>query len=102
MNKKILIFDGTCAIGFSIVKKINTEDYSPVIISRNTDSKMSQKIVINETIRKAIVNRRTIPKTGQGDDFGDLSSFIISKKNSWITEQILHIDGVRSNLRIKA
>jgi len=101
MNKKKLI-DGTCAIGFAIAKKLNAEDYSPVIISRNIDSKMSQKIIINETIRKAIENMRPIPKTGQGDDFGDLSSFIISKKNSWITEQILHIDGVRSNLRIKA
>ena len=35
MSKKILIFGGTGAIGFSIAKKMNEEGYSPVIISRN-------------------------------------------------------------------
>ena len=38
MNKKILIFGGTGAIGFSIAKKISEENYTPVIISRNIDT----------------------------------------------------------------
>ena len=53
-------------------------------------------------IRKAIENMHPIPKVGQGEDFGDLSSFLLSEKNSWITGQIFHIDGGRSTLRIKA
>ena len=67
-----------------------------------TDSKMSQKMVSNENIRKAIENMHPIPKIGQGEDFGDLSSFLLSEKNSWITGQIFHIDGGRSTLRLKA
>ncbi|MBD1147508.1 SDR family oxidoreductase [Pelagibacterales bacterium SAG-MED31] len=67
-----------------------------------TDSKMSQKMISNETIRKAIENMHPIPKIGQGEDFGDLSSFLLSEKNNWITGQIFHIDGGRSTLRIKA
>ena len=67
-----------------------------------TDSKMSQKMVSNEAIRKAIENMHPIPKIGEGEDFGDLSSFLLSRKNSWITGQIFHIDGGRSTLRIKA
>ena len=66
-----------------------------------TDSKMSQKMVSNENIRKAIENMHPIPKIGQGEDFGDLSYFLLSQKNSWITGQIFHIDGGRSTLRIK-
>ena len=66
-----------------------------------TNSKMSQKIVSNENIRKAIENMHPIPKIGQGEDFGDLSYFLLSQKNSWITGQIFHIDGGRSTLRLK-
>ena len=67
-----------------------------------TDSKMSQKMLSNETIRKAIENMHPIPKIGTGEDFADFSSFLLSKKNNWITGQIFHIDGGRSTLRIKA
>ena len=63
---------------------------------------MSQKMVSNETIRKAIENMHPIPKIGNGEDFGDMASFLLSEKNNWITGQILHIDGGRSTLRIKA
>ena len=42
MNKKILIFGGTGAIGFSIAKKMNEEGYSPVIISRNKEDLASK------------------------------------------------------------
>jgi NAD(P)-dependent dehydrogenase (short-subunit alcohol dehydrogenase family) len=67
-----------------------------------TDSKMSQKMLSNETMKKAIENMHPIPKIGAGDDFGELSSFLLSERNKWITGQIFHIDGGRSTLRIKA
>ena len=41
---------------------------------------MSQNIVSNKTIRKAVENMHPIPKIDQGEDFGDLSSFHLSKK----------------------
>ena len=65
-----------------------------------TNSKMSQKMVSNDTIRKVIENMHPIPTIGQGEDFGNLSSFLLNKKNTWITGQIFHIDGSRSTLRI--
>ena len=41
---------------------------------------MSQKMVSNDTVRKAIENMHPIPKIGQGEDFGNLSSFLLSEK----------------------
>ena len=41
---------------------------------------MSQKMFSNDTIRKNIENMHSIPKIGQGEDFGNLSSFLLSKK----------------------
>ena len=58
---------------------------------------MSQKMLSNETIRKAIENMRPIPKTGQGDDFGDLSSFIISKKIAGLLNKFYILIEVKQN-----
>ena len=67
-----------------------------------TDAKMTQKLVSNEAIKKAIENMHPLPKIGVGEDFSDIGSFLLSDKNSWITGQIFHIDGGRSTLRIKS
>ena len=88
----------TLSLAAEFAPKIRVNCIAPSL----TDSKMSQKMVSNETIKKAIENMHPIPKIGQGEDFGDLSSFLLSEKNSWITGQIFHIDGGRSTLRIKA
>ncbi len=37
MKKKILIFGGTGAIGFSIAKNLKNQGYDPIIISRNKE-----------------------------------------------------------------
>ena len=88
----------TLSLAAEFAPKIRVNCIAPSL----TDSKMSKKMVSNETIKKAIENMHPIPKIGQGEDFGDLSSFLLSEKNSWITGQIFHIDGGRSTLRIKA
>ncbi len=88
----------TLSLAAEFAPKIRVNCIAPSL----TDSKMSQKIVSNDTIRKAIENMHPIPKIGQGQDFADLSSFLLSEKNNWITGQIFHIDGGRSTLRIKA
>ena len=63
---------------------------------------MTQKLISNETIKKAIENMHPIPKIGSGNEFSDIGCFLLSNKNSWITGQIFHIDGGRSTLRIKS
>ena len=88
----------TLSLAAEFAPKIRVNCIAPSL----TDSKMSQKMLSNETIRKAIENMHPIPKIGEGEDFADFSSFLLSEKNNWITGQIFHIDGGRSTLRIKA
>ena len=88
----------TLSLAAEFAPKIRVNCIAPSL----TDSKMSQKMLSNETLKKAIENMHPIPKIGQGDDFGELSSFLLSEKNNWITGQIFHIDGGRSTLRIKS
>ena len=67
-----------------------------------TAAKMTKNIIKNENIKKAIEIMHPIPKIGEGEDFAEISAYLLSKDNKWMTGQILHIDGGRSTLRIKA
>ena len=88
----------TLSLAAEFAPKIRVNCIAPSL----TDAKMTQKLISNETIKKAIENMHPLPKIGSGDDFSDIGSFLLSDKNSWITGQIFHIDGGRSSLRIKS
>ena len=66
-----------------------------------TESKMSENILSNESIKKAIELIHPIPKLGIGKDYSKLAAFLLGEDNKWITGQIIHVDGGRSTLRKK-
>ena len=88
----------TLSLAAEFAPKIRVNCIAPSL----TDAKMTQKLINNETIKKAIENMHPLPKIGSGEDFSDIGSFLLSNKNNWITGQIFHIDGGRSTLRIKS
>jgi len=88
----------TLSLAAEFAPKIRVNCIAPSL----TDAKMTQKLISNENIKKAIENMHPLPKIGSGEDFSDIGSFLLSDKNSWITGQIFHIDGGRSSLRIKS
>ncbi len=88
----------TLSLAAEFAPKIRVNCIAPSL----TNSKMTQKLISNETIKKAIENMHPLPKIGSGDDFSDIGSYLLSDKNNWITGQIFHIDGGRSTLRIKS
>ena len=88
----------TLSLAAEFAPKVRVNCIAPSL----TDAKMTQKLISNETIKKAIENMHPLPKIGSGEDFSDIGSFLLSDKNSWITGQIFHIDGGRSTLRIKS
>lgn len=88
----------TLSLAAEFAPKIRVNCIAPSL----TDAKMSRNMIKNENIRKAIEGMHPIPKIGEGSDFAELGSYLLSENNKWITGQILHIDGGRSTLRIKA
>ena len=58
-----------------------------------TESEMSKSIISNQNIKKTIESLHPIPKIGQPDDHSKLAAYLLGKSNSWITGQILNIDG---------
>ena len=88
----------TLSLAAEFAPKIRVNCIAPSL----TDAKMTQNLISNVTIKKAIENMHPLPKIGSGDDFSDIGSFLLSARNNWITGQIFHIDGGRSTLRIKS
>ena len=88
----------TLSLAAEFAPKIRVNCIAPSL----TDSKMSQNMIKNENIKKAIGEMHPIPKIGEGSDFAELGSYLLSENNKWITGQILHIDGGRSTFRTKA
>lgn len=88
----------TLSLAAEFASKIRVNCIAPSI----TDSKMTKNIISNENIRKAICNMHPMPKIGEGQDFAKLAAFLLGNYNTWITGQVIGIDGGRSTLRIKA
>tara|TARA_B100000676_G_scaffold233899_1_gene233326 strand:+ start:669 stop:1433 length:765 start_codon:yes stop_codon:yes gene_type:complete len=81
-------------------------DYAPKIrfntISPSLSiSKMSNFMISNEKIAEGIGKLHPMSRLGTGDDIGNLASFLVSKKASWITGQNFQLDGGRSTLITK-
>ena len=88
----------TLALAAEFAPKVKVNCIAPSL----TNAKMTQNILKNENIKKAIEVMHPIPRVGEGSDFAEIGSYLLSESNQWITGQIFHIDGGRSTLRIKA
>ena len=50
-----------------------------------TNSNMTNSIISNINLKKAIEVMHPIPKIGEGDDFSHIGAFLLSEKNKWMT-----------------
>lgn len=62
---------------------------------------LSQSILTSETMTNAIKQLHPLQRLGTADDAASLASFLLSSDASWITGQIIAVDGGRSALRTK-
>lgn len=69
---------------------------SPSII----ETKLSNRILRNETTKNKIINDNPMKRIGQPDDVAYMIEFLLSDKSSWITGQSIHIDGGLNNIKI--
>ncbi len=63
-----------------------------------SNSKMASKMLRNEKISEAIAKQHPLKRLGEGYDSAALAKFLLSKNSSWITGQIIGVDGGRSNV----
>lgn len=64
-----------------------------------TDTPLATSLLNTEQKREANAQRHPLKRIGTSEDISNLVEFILSPKASWITGQILHIDGGMSTLK---
>ncbi|MDZ7822938.1 MAG: SDR family oxidoreductase [Ahrensia sp.] len=66
-----------------------------------TDTQLASSMTSSEQMSKAIAAMHPIPRLGQPSDMAALAEVLLTQKGSWITGQIIGVDGGRSTLRTK-
>ena len=63
-----------------------------------TKSKISEPILKNTLIADGIAKAHPLKRLGEGKDSASLAKFLITDERSWITGQVIAVDGGRSRL----
>ena len=64
-----------------------------------TDTPLANKLLSDENKKEAAAKRHPLQKYGHANDIASMACFLLSKDASFITGQIIKIDGGLSNLR---
>ena len=63
-----------------------------------TNSKIAQPMLKNSSIAEGIAKAHPLKRLGEGKDSASLAKFLITEDSSWVTGQIIAVDGGRSKL----
>lgn len=80
-------------------------EYAPsfrvnVISPSLTDTKLSEKLLSNDAKREKMSERHPLKRVGSPVDIANAVSFLLSEKSSWMTGQIIGIDGGLSTINV--
>ena len=63
-----------------------------------TKSKIASSVIKNSSIEESIAKMHPLKRIGEGVDSANLANFLLTSKSSWITGQIIAVDGGRSSI----
>jgi len=84
----------TVALAAELSPNIRINCIAPSI----TKSKISNFLLKNSKSEELIAKMHPLKKIGKGIDSANLASFLLSKNSSWITGQVIAVDGGRSTI----
>lgn len=80
-------------------------EYAPkirvnVIAPSLTDTPLADKFLNNDDKKEKSSLRHPLKRFGQSEDLANMAVFLLSEKSSWMSGQILHVDGGLSSLLV--
>lgn len=80
-------------------------EYAPkfrvnVIAPSLTDTPLAKRLLGNEKKREKMEERHPLKRVGEAEDIANVARFLLSDSSSWITGQILGVDGGMSTLNV--
>nr|MEE4267551.1 SDR family oxidoreductase [Candidatus Krumholzibacteria bacterium] len=64
-----------------------------------TATPLAEKLLANEKVTETITRNHALQRLGSAEDIAGLTDFLMSDQASWITGQVIGVDGGRSTLR---
>ena len=87
----------TRALAAELAPKIRVNAIAPSL----TQTPLASFITKNESTAQALAQQHPLQRLGSADDIAAAAAFLLSQDASWITGQIIGVDGGRSSLRTK-
>ena len=87
----------TRALAAELAPKIRVNAIAPSL----TKTPLATALTANEAMATAIAGLHAAQRLGEPDDIAEMAALLLSPKSSWITGQIIGVDGGRSTLRTK-
>ncbi len=87
----------TLALAAELAPKVRVNAIAPSL----TRTPLARALTSSEQMANAIAQMHAIPRLGEPDDIAAIGAFLLSPEASWITGQIIGVDGGRSTLRTR-
>ena len=87
----------TLSLAAELAPRIRVNCVAPSL----TRTPLAQALTSNEQMATAIAGLHALQRLGEPDDVAGLAAFLLSTEASWMTGQIIGVDGGRSTLRSK-
>jgi NAD(P)-dependent dehydrogenase (short-subunit alcohol dehydrogenase family) len=86
----------TKALSAELAPRVRVNCIAPSL----TDTPLANKLINNESKLEANANKHPLKRIGTVEDIANAAAFLISDKSSWITGQIIHVDGGISTIKL--
>ncbi len=86
----------TKSLAAELAPKIRINAIAPSL----TDTPLAAKLLSTDQKREANAQRHPLKRIGTPNDIAQSALFLLSEKSSWITGQILHVDGGMSSIKM--
>jgi NAD(P)-dependent dehydrogenase (short-subunit alcohol dehydrogenase family) len=86
----------TKALSAELAPKIRVNCIAPSL----TDTPLAASLLNTEQKIEANAQRHPLQRVGKVEDMSEMACFLLSAKASWITGQVLHVDGGMSSIKL--
>lgn len=87
----------TVSLAAELAPKVRVNAIAPSL----TRTHLAENILANEQMATSIAGMHALQRLGEPGDIAALAAFLVSSEASWITGQVIGVDGGRSSVRTK-
>lgn len=85
----------TRSLAAELAPKVRVNCVAPSL----TDTPMAENLLANENKQESAANRHPLKRYGNVNDIAAATKYLLSEDSSWVTGQILHVDGGMSAIK---